>query len=284
MPFSLRLATDAVGELGNVLSKSFAGITVQKVLTAAVVAVVCVIVVKLLLKLLDRALRKVELEPALKKLIRGGLKAVLWFVTIIVVMGCLDIPVTSLVAVLSVAGLALSLALQNFLSNVAGGMQLLASKPFKVGDFVEAGGCSGTVQEIGMFYTKLNSVDNKLIQLPNSAIVSANIINYSAEAIRRVELKISASYDTPVDRVKETLARLLAEHPLTLSDPEPLIRVNGYGDNAIEYIVRVSCANEDYWTVRYDLLDALKPAFDQAGIEMTYPHMNVHMIEQKERS
>ncbi len=283
MPFYLGATVD-VGALGDVLSKSVGGMTVQKVLTAVLVAVVCVIVIKLLLKLLDRALRRVELEPTLKKLLRGGLKALLWFVAIIVVMGCLGIPVTSLVAVLSVAGLAFSLALQNFLSNVAGGMQLLASKPFQIGDYVEAGGCSGTVREIGMFYTKLCSVDNKLIQLPNSAIVSANIINYSAEEIRRVELKVSASYDAPVDRVKETLAHLLAEHPLTLPDPEPLIRVSNYGDNAIEYIVRVSCANQDYWTVRYDLLDALKPAFDQAGIEMTYPHVNVHMIDQRERS
>lgn len=283
MPFYLGATVDA-DALGDLLTKSIGGLTLEKVLTAVLMAVVCAVVIKLLLKLLDRALRRVELEPTLKKLLRGGLKVLLWFVVIIIVMGCLDIPVTSLVAVLSVAGLAFSLALQNFLSNVAGGMQLLASKPFQVGDFVEAGGCSGTVREIGMFYTKLCGVDNKLIQLPNSAIVSANIINYSAEELRRVELKVSVSYDAPIDRVKETLERLVGEHPLTLATPEPMIRVNSYGDNAIEYLVRVWCANGDYWTVYYDLMDALKPALDRAGIEMTYPHVNVHMIDRKEQS
>ena len=156
----------------------------EKLFTAVVAAVVCLVVIKILLKLVDRTLRRIHLDGTLKKLIRGGLKGLLLFLGVIVVLGCLDIPVTSLVAVLSVAGLALSLAVQNFLSNVAGGLQLLVSQPFKVGDYVEAGGCSGTVAEIGMFYTKLNSVDNKLVQLPNSTIVSQNILNYSSEESR----------------------------------------------------------------------------------------------------
>lgn len=265
--------------LEDVLKYGIAGFTVEKVFTAVVAAVVSLIVVKILLKLTDRALKGVHLEPTLKKLIRGGLKILLLFLAVIVVMGCLDIPVTSLVAVLSVVGLAFSLALQNFLSNVAGGLQLLASQPFKLGDYVEAGSCSGTVTEIGLFYTKLTTPDNKLVQLPNSSIVSANIINYSARETRRVELTVSASYDAPPEKVKAALARLVGEHPLTLATPEPLIRVNSYGDNAIQYIVRVWCANGDYWTVYFDLMDGVKPAFDKAGIEMTYPHVNVHMVE-----
>ena len=256
-----------------------AGFTVEKLFTAVVAAVVCLVVIKILLKLVDRTLRRIHLDGTLKKLIRGGLKGLLLFLGVIVVLGCLDIPVTSLVAVLSVAGLALSLAVQNFLSNVAGGLQLLVSQPFKVGDYVEAGGCSGTVAEIGMFYTKLNSVDNKLVQLPNSTIVSQNILNYSSEESRRVELKVSASYNAATEQVKAVLARLVGEHPLILSEPEPLIHVNRYGDSAIEYVVRVWCKNEDYWTVYYDLMDRIKPTFDQTGIEMTYPHVNVHMME-----
>ena len=129
------------------------------------------------------------------------------------------------------------------------------------------------------FYTKLNTVDNKLIQLPNSTIISGNIINYSAEDKRRVELKVTASYDAPPEQVKAVLAQVVGEHPLTLPTPEPLIRVSAYQDSAIEYIVRVWCATGDYWTVYYDLMDGLKPAFDRAGIEMTYPHLNVHMMD-----
>ena len=259
------------------LWESVRHITASSVFSAVLVAAACLVVMKVLLKVLDRALGRSRLDPSLQKLLRGALKAGLWFVTAIIVLGCLNIEVTSLVAVLSVVGLAFSLALQNFLSNAAGGMQLLASRPFSVGDFVEAGGCSGTVEEMGMFYTKLTTPDNKLVQLPNSTVVAGNIINFSHQPTRRVELKVSASYDAPVDRVKAALARVVEAHPLTLADPEPMIKVEGYRDSAIEYVVRVWCANADYWTVYYDLLEGFKPAFDGAGIEMTYPHLNIHM-------
>lgn len=270
----------ASGGLQELLKTSIAGFAVEKLLVAIVTAVVCLVVIKVLLKLADRLLKRMtHLDATVKGLIRAAVKVLLLFIGVIVVMGCLGIPVTSLVAVLSVVGLALSLAVQNFLSNVAGGLQLLVSKPFKPGDYVEAGGCSGTVRETGLFYTKLDTVDNKLVQIPNSAIASANIVNYTSEPRRRVDITVSASYDAPTEQVREVLARLVGEHPLTLATPEPMVRVSAYGENAIEYTVRVWCATEDYWTVYFDLMDGIKPAFDKAGIEMTYPHVNVHMIE-----
>ena len=256
-------------------------ITATKMFSAVVVAAVCLLAVKVLVGVLDRALRRSSMDSALKKLLRGLVKGGLRFGSVIVVLGRLGIEVTSLVAVLSVIGLAFSLALQNFLSNVAGGMQLLASHPFKPGDFVEAGGCSGTVTDIGMFYTRLTTYDNKLVQIPNSSIVSANIINYSTQPSRRVDLTVSASYDAPVDQVLAALAKLGEEHPLVLDDPAPAAHVTKYGDSAIEYALRVWCANADYWTVYNDLMDSLQPAFAKAGVEMTYPHMNVHMMENK---
>ena len=275
----LSLTTDPTQAVEDILKVGIAGFTVEKLLTAVVAAAVCLIVIKLLLGLLDRTAARTHMEPQIRRTVRGLVKAMLIFVTVIVVMGCLNIPVTSLVALLSVAGLAFSLALQGFLANMAGGLQIVASKPFRLGDYIEAGGCAGTVAEIGLFYTKLNTVDNKLIQLPNSTIISGNIINYSAEDKRRVELKVTASYDAPPEQVKAVLAKLVGEHPLTLPTPEPLIRVSAYQDSAIEYIIRVWCATGDYWTVYYDLMDGLKPAFDRAGIEMTYPHLNVHMMD-----
>ena len=258
---------------------SFREITASKVFSAVIVAAVSLIVIKILLAVLDRALSRSKLEKPMQSLLRNLTRGGLWFVSVIIVLGCLDIEVTSLVAVLSVIGLAFSLALQNFLSNVAGGMQLLASHPFKPGDFVEAGGCSGTVTEVGMFYTKLATPDNKLVQIPNSTIVSANITNFSAQATRRVDLKVSASYDAPTDRVIKVLKKMAADHPLVLDDPEPTVHVDEYGDNAIRYVVRVWCATADYWTVYFDLMDGMKPAFDAAGIGMTYPHVNVHMVQ-----
>ena len=269
-------AEDGAEELWNSLRK----ITANKVFSAVIVTVVSLIVIKVLLMVLDRALSRSKLDKPMRSLLRNLTRGGLWFVAAIIVLGCLDIEVTSLVAVLSVIGLAFSLALQNFLSNVAGGMQVFASHPFKPGDFVEAGGCSGTVADIGMFYTKLATPDNKLVQIPNSTIVSANIINYSAQPTRRVEVKVSASYDAPTQQVLAVLKETVGAHPLTLDDPEPIIHVNDYGDSAISYVVRVWCATADYWTVYFDLMDSLKPAFDAAGVEMTYPHVNVHMVGQ----
>ena len=278
-PLSAAIPDMDAEKIAGDFQKTISQITTSKIFIAVIVTAASLLVMKLLLKLLDRALGRSKMDAPLQRLIRSLLKGVLWSVTVIVALGCLGIEVTSLVA--SVVGLAFSLALQNFLSNLAGGMQILASHPFKMGDFVEAGGCSGTVTETGMFYTKLTTPDNKLVQLPNSTIVSANITNFSAQPTRRVELKVTASYDAPTEQVLALLSKMAADHPLILGDPEPAVHVDGYGDSAIGYVMRVWCANPDYWTVYYDLMDGFKPAFDRAGIEMTYPHMNVHMIEDR---
>lgn len=268
------------GETAKNLWNSIEHITASNIFSAVLSVVISLVLIKVLTKVLDRALGRSRLDAPLQALLRNVVKGALWAVAAIIVLGCLGIEVTSLVAVLSVVGLAFSLALQNFLSNLAGGMQILASHPFNLGDFVDAGGCSGTVAEIGMFYTKLTTPDNKLVQLPNSTIVSANIINFSAQPTRRVELTVSASYDAPTEQVLALLSRMAADHPLVLDDPEPMIHVDQYGDSAINYVMRVWCANADYWTVYYDLMDGFKPAFDAAGIEMTYPHVNVHMVKE----
>lgn len=266
-------------DVSGVLTEFFANFSLSKLLPAILVAVLCIIVVKILLKIVDRVLAKSHMDGTIKKLVRVMLKVVFLFIAIIIVLSSLGIPVTSLVAVLSVFGLAVSLAVQSFLSNVAGGLQLAASKPFKEGDYVDAAGTSGVVQEVGLFYTKLKSVDNKLVQIPNSAIVASNIINYSSESNRRVDITVGVSYNTPIEKVKEVALRLIGEHPLTLATPEPQVSVIEYGDSVIKYTVRAWCANADYWTVYFDLMDGLKPAFDAAGVEMSYPHVNVHMVE-----
>ena len=268
-------------ETTKTLWKNIQNITASNIFSAVLAVVISLVLIKVLTKVLERALGRSKLDVPLQTLLRNLLRGALWSVTVIIVLGCLGIEVTSLVAVLSVVGLAFSLALQNFLSNMAGGMQILASHPFNLGDFVDAGGCSGTVTEIGIFYTKLTTPDNKLVQLPNSTIVSANITNFSTQSTRRVELRVSASYDAPTQQVISLLAKMAADHPLVLADPEPAVHVDQYGDNAIGYVIRVWCANTDYWTVYYDLMDGFKPAFDAANIEMTYPHVNVHMIETK---
>lgn len=259
------------------LLRNLTDFVVGKILVIVPVVVISLIAIKIILKLVDRMLGRLPMDDTIKSLIRTSVKVLLFALAAIVLMSCLEIPVTSFVALLSVVGLALSLSIQNFLSNVFAGLQLLASKPFKVGDFVDAGNCSGTVYEIGLFYTKLTSVDNKLIQLPNSTIVASNVVNYSSQTHRRVEIKVTASYDAPTEKVKAVLLQVVGDNGMVDREYPIMVRVSGYLDSAIEYIIRVWCANDDYWTVYYDLMEAIKPAFDKNGIEMTYPHLKIHM-------
>lgn len=262
--------------MGEAFSK--ADLSMEKVLYALVITAVGIIVIRLLMLAVGRLLRRSRLDDRIKKILRGALRGALIFVLVIIVLGYLNVEVSSLVALLSVAALAVSLALQNLLSNVAGGLLLLSTKPFNIGDFVEAGGVMGTVAETGIFYTKLNSIDNRVIQIPNSELSSGKIINYSAEETRRIDIKVNASYDAPVERVRACLEGVLEAEGRVLPDLEHMARVNGYGESAIEYIVRFWCANRDYWDVYFDVLEAIKAAFDREGIGMTYNHLNVHMM------
>lgn len=268
---------DQIKEQITALLADFA---IENIFTAIIVTVICLIVIKVLLKLFDRMAAKSRLESSVMKLIRVAVKILLLFVGVIIVMSCLGIPVTSLVAVLSVCGLAISLAVQNFMGNVAGGIQIIATKPYKVGDYVEVNGCAGTVTELGLFHTNIATSDNKIIHVPNSSIVSNNIVNYTENSRRQVEIFVRASYDTPVEQVIEVLTELVSAHPLTATEDEPAqIHVSSYGDSSITYRIRVWCGGDDYWTVYFDLMDTIKPTFDRNGIRMSYPHVNVHMME-----
>jgi len=153
----------------------------------------------------------------------------------------------------------------------------LSTKPFMVGDYVEIGDAAGTVVEIGMVHTKLNTTDNCRLVLPNSTVVSTQVRNYSAEPSRRVDLVVGASYDAPAERVKETLLEVVHAHKKVLQDPEPFARMSKHGDSAVEYTVRVWCETADYLEVYYDLLEQIKTAFDAQGIGIPYPQVEVHL-------
>lgn len=265
-----------------VMAFDVAGITLGAALSALILLVICLAVVKILLKTVDRMLQRTKIDRSLHGFLRSAVKALLLFLTVLIVADSLGVPMTSLIAVLSVAGLAVSLAVQNSLSNVAGGIQLLTSKPFTVGDYVEVSSIVGTVAYVGIFYTKIHTPDNKLVQIPNSQIAGEKITNYTAEPERRVDLTFTASYDAPVETVKQAVTQVMGSHPLTLATPEPFVRVSKYGDSAIEYTMRVWCATGDYWTVYFDMMEQVKAAFDACGVEMTYPHLNVHMISGEE--
>ena len=251
-----------------------------KIVSVVVLAVVCLVAIKLILVLFDKFVKKVKLDKLICKILRIAVKVLLLFLGVVIVLGSLGVSVSSLVAALSVVGVAFSLAIQGFLSNAFGGIQIISNKPFRIGDYIDAGGESGTVKEVGLFYTKLDTPDQKLIQIPNSVIANSNITNYSSARNRRVDITVSASYDDDIEKVKSVLLQLLCDHPMVLNEEgtEPAVHVSGYNPNDIEYTVRAWCLGENYWTVYFDIMDTIKPTFDKNGISISFPHVNVHMV------
>lgn len=250
-----------------------------KVLTPVLLAVSCLFVVKLILIIYDKLVKNTKLDSTICKILRIAIKSVLLFMSVIIVLSSLGVSVSSLVATLSVVGVAVSLAIQGFLSNVFGGIQIISNKPFHAGDYVEVGEESGTVREVGLFYTKLDTPDKKLIQIPNSIIATSTITNFSSAIHRRVDITISASYDNDTETVRTLLLKMLCDHPLTLSGAgfEPVSHVSAYNDSSVTYIARCWCKSENYWDIYFDIMDSIKPTFDEHGIKIDYPHINVHM-------
>ncbi len=243
---------------------------------AVILLVLGVLTIRLIMALLKRALRRSNLEKAAHSLITSLTSTAMYILLGLIVASALGIDVSSIVALASVLTLALSLALQNMVSNIIGGFTILYTRPFHSGDYVEIAGQGGTVQEINMTYTMLLTADRKQISIPNSSVVAAQIVNYSASPIRRVEVTASASYDSPVPQVIAALIEAgTVDHVLT--DPAPAAVVTGYGESAINYSLRLWVNNADYWDVYFQVNRRVKEIFDETGIQMTYPHLNVHL-------
>ena len=251
----------------------------QAIITVCL-SVICLLAVKLILSFFDRLSKRSKMDTSIYKILRIVVKSFLLFTAVIIVLSSLGISVSSLIAALSVIGVAFSLAIQDFLSNVFGGIQIISNHPFKIGDYVEAGGEAGTVREVGFFYTKLDTPDKKLVQIPNSKIANDSIINYSDARVRRVEFLFSVAYDNDVERVRSVMLELMNGHEMVLQEEgkTPVVHVKEFRDNDILYTARAWCENKDYWTVYFDIMDVMKPTFDKNGIEFSYPHVNVHMI------
>jgi small conductance mechanosensitive channel len=257
-------------------------LTIGALLRVAVLLVVGMLLIRILLKLADRMMERSKALVSLRRYLYSGLKFGLWFLLVLIVAGSLNIDVTSIIALFSVAGLAVSLALQNTLSNLAGGIMLLAARPFVVGDYVEAEGVSGTVSAVDLSYTTFLTVDNKEIFVPNSQLSATKIINYTAMGKRRLELKFSASYDDPTQTVKKAIREAVDSIPQILPDPEPVIWLSEYQESSIQYVVRAWATSEDYWDAYYHLQETVRETFAKYGVEMTYNHLNVHLVEPKD--
>ena len=248
----------------------------QDVCSALVILVLGVLAIRIVMKVLEKTLEKSRLEKAAHVLITSLAKAALYIILGLIVASSLGIDVSSIVALASVLTLALSLALQNMVSNIIGGFTILYTHPLHSGDYVEIAGQGGTVKEINMTYTVLATPDNKVISIPNSSVVAAQIVNYSASETRRVEVVASASYEIPTQKVIDAMV-LAGTVDNVLLEPAPVAVITAYGESAIQYSLRLWVKNADYWDVYFQVNQRVKQIFDEQEIRMTYPHINVHL-------
>lgn len=253
--------------------------TISNVMPALIFFLIALIAIKIIMGIISKGIKRIEIEKTLHTFIISTIKVLLYAITLIIVLGILGIPITSLVAVLSVVGLALSLAVQGSLSNLAGGITILATKPFKLGDFIESEGVSGTVTDIGLFYTKLCTSDKKDIFVPNGTISNSTITNYSSEPNRKLVLKFRASYDNDVKNVKSALMEVVNADKRILREPAPFVNVSAYLESSIEYMVAIWVKNSEYWDVNWAVIENVKETFDRNGIKMGYNHVDVHMLD-----
>jgi small conductance mechanosensitive channel len=220
-------------------------------------------------------------DPTLISFVASLLHMTMKIFIVVAALEKLDIKTTSFVAILGAAGLAIGLALQGSLANFAAGVLMIIFKPFKVGDFIEAGGAMGSVVEIGIFTTILNSTDNKKIIIPNAGVTGGNITNFNANGTRRVDLKAGISYSDDIDKAKTVLDSVLAADDRILKDPAPTVAMVEMADSSVNFVVRPWCAGADYWGVYFDTKEAIKKRFDEAGITIPFPQRDVHLYEHK---
>lgn len=249
---------------------------VEKLIPAVLILVIGLLIIRIIMTLVRKVLDKTKLEKAAHGLIKSVVRVVLYLLLGLMVADSLGIDVTSIIALASVLTLAVSLSVQNALTNVIGGFTLLYTHPFKSGDYVEVAGKSGTVQEISMTYTVLATPDNKIISIPNSSVVAGDIINYTVSGTRRVEVKVQAVYSEPSQKVIDALLQAGTVDKVML-DPAPMAVIDSYGESAVNYSLRVWTKSEDYWDVYFVINQNIRDIFEAQGIKMAYPHMHVYM-------
>ena len=248
-------------------------------LKAVVVFAIGWALIKSAISFVQNLLRRSKIDVTLHAFILSIVRISLIVLLALTCLQILGFEITTLLTALGAVGLAISLAVKDSLSNLAGGIMGLISKPFAVGDFVEAGGLSGTVSDIGLVYTKLTTIDNKIIYVPNGEISGEKIVNYNGQTQRRVDLKFDISYDSDPEKAKQVIQEVVGAHPKALFTPAPFARVSSYNQSSVSVTVRVWCATEDYWDLYFDLLEQIRVSFDRNGIELTYNHLNVHIVD-----
>ncbi|MBD3216859.1 MAG: mechanosensitive ion channel [candidate division Zixibacteria bacterium] len=251
-----------------------------KIIGAILIVIFGRIAVGILAGAVRRLMVKSETDPTLTKFLVALTRIALLTFIIIAAIATLGIQTASFVAVLGAAGLAVGFALQGSLANFASGVMLIIFRPFKAGDYVEAGGMAGTVEEIHIFQTILKSPDNRKIFIPNSQITSGSITNYSAKDTRRVDMVFGIGYGDDIKKAKETLEQIVREDSRVLEDPAPTIAVSELGDSSVNFVVRPWVKTADYWAVFFDIHEKVKLIFDEQGISIPFPQRDVHLFNE----
>lgn len=248
-----------------------------KLLISIVIFIVCRFIIKMVVKTLRTGKAAQKMEPTVAHFLANFVNIVLYIILVVTIIAIMGVPMASVIAAIASAGVAIGLALQGALSNFAGGIMILLFHPFRVGDFIEVDGFSGTVDDIDVFYTFLKTGDNKAVTVPNGTIMSNSVVNYSVNGTRRVDLDIGVAYGNDIERVKAILLEEGSKHELVLKDPEPFCRLSAQGDSAITFTLRVWTETANYWQVRFDLLEAVHKRLEAEGVEIPFPQLDIHV-------
>lgn len=272
------ISMDGIGELVSVfLDKAISYL--PSVIAALVILILGFWVIKLIVGRVRKVMEKREVDPGVRGFATSILGVVLKIVLFIVVISKLGVETTSFAAILAAAGLAIGLALQGSLSNFAGGVLIIILKPFRVGDFIDAQGESGTVTEVTIFYTFLTTIGNQRVVIPNGQLSNNKVVNYSYEPIRRNAMAVGISYDSDIKKTREVLLDIVNSDERTLKDPEPAVVVTGLGDNSVDLSLRFWAKREDYWALNFDTMEKLKIELEDAGVSFPFPQRDVHLFD-----
>lgn len=250
-----------------------------EVLGALIVLIIGFRIINIIEGKLKKPSRFNKLDQTVRSFLVSFVTISLKVVLIVVFLSIIGVPMASLVTIVGSCAVAIGLALQGGLSNIAGSLMILIFKPFKVGDFISACGFDGTVKAITMFYTTITTPDNKVIQLPNGGLSNSNIVNYSAKSERRVDIDLSVSYDTDIEKVKKTVLEIVSKNELIDQEKEKVIRLKEHAASALVFTLRVWTKTSNYWTVYFDLMEEIKKEFDKNNIEIPFNQLDVHMIK-----
>lgn len=272
----------ALGKIGEFFSDLLEGIVhaLPTILFAIFVLILGLIACKFALWLISKGLDRTKIDLTAAKFLKQCIKIILYVLLLIVVLSLLGIPTTSVITVVGTAGVAIGLALQDSLSNVAGGFVLMITKPFKIGDYIIINGVEGTVRQISIVHTRLDSATNQAIFIPNGQAVNATVVNNTANDARRVDLQFSISYEDDYERAQAILMSVLESNPKVLKNPAPTVRMLEHGASSIVIATRPWCKTEDYWDVYFEITEAVRAAFVANNISIPYEQVDVHVIKE----